>query len=50
MRKIFKVSITLLAGIAFIVATMADADARNRKGSKRTYSGHGKGSHYVGGK
>jgi hypothetical protein len=50
MRKFFKMSIILLAGIAFVVATLADADARNRKGSKRTYSGHGKGSYYVGGK
>ena len=25
------------------------ADAANRKGSHRVYSGHGKGSHYIGG-
>ena len=26
------------------------ADAKGRTGSRRVYSGHGKGSHYVGGK
>lgn len=49
MRKYFKISIILVAGFAFMVATMLGADAANRKGSKRTYPGHGKGSHYVGG-
>ena len=35
-----------LAGMVFVNSV----EAKGRTGSRRVYSGHGKGSHYVGGK
>lgn len=49
MQKPLKLVMVLIAGFAFVAVNVVDADAANRKGSRRVYSGHGKGSYYVGG-
>ncbi len=50
MNKITRVCAAIFAAIFIASLALASAaDARGRKGSHRAYSGHGKGSHYVGG-
>jgi len=49
MQRHLTLVMVLVASFAFIAVNILDADAANRKGSRRVYSGHGKGSHYVGG-
>ena len=39
----------LIAVFMVLILISSMADAANRKGSHRAYSGHGKGSYYVGG-
>jgi len=46
MKKLMFIIVLLLVAIVICET----ADARGRIGSRRVYSGHGKGSHYVGGK
>jgi hypothetical protein len=50
MTRILKIAFAILAVASVLGLAIADADARNKKGSRRVYPGHGKGSHYVGGK
>lgn len=46
MKKISMLMLTLMA----VLIISETAYARGRSGSRRVYSGHGKGSHYVGGR
>ena len=46
LRSLVLIAVVGLVGICF----PNFADAKGRAGSRRVYSGRGKGSHYVGGK
>ena len=46
LRSLVLIAVVGLVGMGF----PSFADAKGRTGSRRVYSGHGKGSHYVGGK
>ena len=46
LRSVLFIATVGLVGMLF----SAVADAKGRTGSRRVYNGHGKGSHYVGGK
>ncbi len=51
MRQLLLKGTTLILSVIFLASIFAHiAAARGRSGSRRVYSGHGKGSHYVGGK
>jgi hypothetical protein len=50
MKKSLQIVFVVCTVTAILALALFDAEARGRKGSHRAYPGHGKGSHYVGGK
>ena len=51
MKSVGLRSLLVLTAVGFVGMLFANsADAKGRTGSRRVYGGHGKGSHYVGGK
>ena len=49
-KPISRVLLSLIAIGLVTVVLSNSAEAKGRTGSRRSYPGHGKGSHYVGGK